>query len=212
VTVCGAPSPAKFRSKTIAHAHSLTIEAHCDASRLTAAPQTKIDAPRSNWEEVMSDFQIRRVVTGHDANGKAVVLYDEIGKEVSVGRPGATSCVVWTTEGWPISNDGSEDEAKRKSGTTLENGTVFRIVRFDPGVTPRNHRTDSIDYAVVMSGEIDMDLDGTVVHLKAGDILVQRGTVHNWINRGKEPCVIAFSLIYAKPVTTKSGKKLDAHG
>jgi len=160
----------------------------------------------------MSDFQIRRVVTGHDANGKAIVLYDEIGKEVSVGRPGATSCVVWTTEGWPISNDGSEDEAKRKTHTTLENGTVLRVVRFDPGVTPRNHRTDSIDYAVVISGEIDMDLDGTVVHLKAGDILVQRGTVHNWINRGKEPCVIAFSLIYAKPVTTKSGNKLDAHG
>jgi quercetin dioxygenase-like cupin family protein len=120
--------------------------------------------------------------------------------------------VVWTTEGWPISNDGSEDEAKRKTHTTLENGTVLRIVRFDPGVTPRNHRTDSIDYAVVMSGEIDMDLDGTVVHLKAGDILVQRGTVHNWINRGKEPCVIAFSLIAAKPVTTKSGKVLNAHG
>jgi len=89
---------------------------------------------------------------------------------------------------------------------------VLRIVRFDPGVTPRNHRTDSIDYAVVMAGEIDMDLDGTVVHLKAGDILVQRGTVHNWINRGKEPCVIAFSLIAAKPVTTKSGKVLNAHG
>jgi quercetin dioxygenase-like cupin family protein len=89
---------------------------------------------------------------------------------------------------------------------------VLRIVRFDPGVTPRNHRTDSIDYAVVMSGEIDMDLDGTVVHLKAGDILVQRGTVHNWINNGKEPCIIAFSLIYAKPVTAKSGKVLNAHG
>jgi quercetin dioxygenase-like cupin family protein len=169
-------------------------------------------ATNQSREAAMSDFQIRRVVTGHDANGKAIVLFDEIGKEVSVGRPGATSCVVWTTEGWPISNDGSEDEAKRKTATTLDNGTVLRIVRFDPGVTPRNHRTDSIDYAVVMSGEIDMDLDGTVVHLKAGDILVQRGTVHNWINRGKEPCIIAFSLIYAKPVTTKSGKKLEAHG
>ena len=160
----------------------------------------------------MSDFQIRRVVTGHDANGKAIVLYDEIGKEVSVGRPGATSCVVWTTEGWPISNDGSEDEAKRKTATTLDNGTVLRIVRFDPGVTPRNHRTDSIDYAVVMAGEIDMEVDdGKSVHLKAGDLLVQRGTIHNWNNRGTKPCVIAFVLIAAKPVEI-GGAVLKAHG
>ncbi|HVA15828.1 MAG TPA: cupin domain-containing protein [Stellaceae bacterium] len=156
-------------------------------------------------------LQIRRVVTGHDASGKAIVLFDEIGKEVTSGRPGATACVVWTTEGWPISNDGSEDEAKRKTGTTLENGTVLRIVRFDPVVTARNHRTDSIDYAIVMSGEIDMDIDGAVVHLKAGDVLVQRGTIHNWINRGTEPCMIAFSLIAAKPVTA-GGKSLKAQG
>jgi quercetin dioxygenase-like cupin family protein len=156
-------------------------------------------------------FEIRRVVTGHDSNGRAIVLHDEIGKEVSSGRPGATACVVWTTEGWPIDNDGAADEAKRPTHTTLDNGTVFRIVRFDPGVTARNHRTDSIDYAVVMSGEIDMDIDGAVVHLKAGDVLVQRGTIHNWINRGKEPCIIAFSLIYAKPVTA-GGKTLKAQG
>src|SRR5262249_27082822 len=71
-------------------------------------------------------------------------------------------------------------------------------VSFGSGVAPRNHRTDSIDYAVVMSGEIDMNLDGTVVHLKAGDVLVQRGTIHNWINKGSEPCVIAFVLISAR--------------
>lgn len=156
-------------------------------------------------------FEIRRVVTGHDSSGRAVVLYDEIGKEVSSGRPGATACVVWTTEGWPVDNDGATDEAKRKVGTTLDNGTVFRVVRFDPGVASRNHRTDSIDYAVVMAGEIDMDIDGAVVHLKAGDVLVQRGTIHNWINRGTEPCVIAFSLIAAKPVTA-GGKTLPAQG
>jgi quercetin dioxygenase-like cupin family protein len=157
------------------------------------------------------DLKVRRVVTGHDSNGKAIVLYDEIGKEVSSGRPGATACVVWSTEGFPVSNDGSKDEAPRKVGTTLDNGTVFRIVRFDPGVASRNHRTDSIDYAVVMAGEIDMDIDGAVVHLKAGDVLVQRGTIHNWINRGKEPCMIAFSLIAAKPATA-GGKVLNAHG
>jgi quercetin dioxygenase-like cupin family protein len=61
---------------------------------------------------------------------------------------------------------------------------VFRVVSFGPGVTPRNHRTDSIDYATVISGEIDMELDGTSVRLKAGDVLVQRGTIHNWVNKG----------------------------
>jgi mannose-6-phosphate isomerase-like protein (cupin superfamily) len=88
---------------------------------------------------------------------------------------------------------------------------VFRIVSFGPGVAPRNHRTDSIDYAVVMSGEIDMDLDGTIVHLEAGDVLVQRGTIHNWINKGSEPCVIAFVLISAKSASA-GGKLLPAQG
>ena len=73
----------------------------------------------------------------------------------------------------PVSTPG------RKVGTTLDNGTVFRVVSFGPGVTPRNHRTDSIDYGTVISGEINMELDGTSVHLKAGDLLVQRGTIHN---------------------------------
>ena len=156
-------------------------------------------------------LEIRRVVTGHDSTGRAIVLYDEIGKEVSSGRPGATACVVWTTEGFPISNDGSSDEAKRKVATTLDGGTVFRVVRFDPGVAARNHRTDSIDYATVISGEIDMELDGETVHLKAGDVLVQRGTIHNWVNKGAEPCVIAFVLVAAKPVTA-GGKVLNAQG
>src|SRR5215471_8024919 len=156
-------------------------------------------------------LEIRRVVTGHDSTGRAVVLYDEIGKEVSSGRPGATSCVVWTTEGSPVSNDGSVDEAKRKVGTTHDSGTVFRVVRFDPGVTPRNHRTDSIDYAVVLAGEIDMELDGSTTRLRTGDVLVQRGTIHNWVNRGTEPCIIAFVLVDAKPVVI-GDRRLDATG
>jgi quercetin dioxygenase-like cupin family protein len=156
-------------------------------------------------------LRVRRVVTGHDANGKATVMIDEIAQNVISTRPGANSAVIWTTEGWPVDNDGHEDTSTRKVGTTLPGGTVFRVVQFNPGVAPRNHRTDSIDYAVVISGEIDMDLDGTEVHLKAGDVLVQRGTIHNWINRGTEPCVIAFALIDAKPVTA-GGKVLHAVG
>src|SRR6201987_4849156 len=155
--------------------------------------------------------QIRRVVTGHDASGHAGVKIDEIAKTLVSSRPGATASVVWTTQGFPVDNTGEEDAGLRKTGTTLDNGTVFRILELVPGVPPRNHRTDSIDYAVVMSGEVDMELDDAKVHLKAGDVLVQRGTIHNWVNRGSEPCLIAFVLIAAKPVTV-GGKVLRAEG
>jgi len=156
-------------------------------------------------------LKVRRVVTGHDEQGRAKVIIDETTTNVTPQRPGADYSVIWTTEGFPLSNDGSDDPSHKPIGTTLPNGTVFRVVSFAPGVAPRNHRTDSIDYAVVISGEIDMDLDVGSVHLKAGDVLVQRGTIHNWVNRGTAPCVIAFTLISAKPVTA-GGKTLNAHG
>jgi quercetin dioxygenase-like cupin family protein len=156
-------------------------------------------------------LNIRRVVTGHDDQGRAKVLIDEIVKNVMSQRPGALYSVIWSSEGFPVNNDGNADPSGKKIGTTIPNGTVFRIVSFGPGVAPRNHRTDSIDYAVVMSGEIDMDLDGTTVHLKAGDVLVQRGTIHNWVNKGTEPCVIAFTLVSARSVSA-GGKTLTAQG
>jgi quercetin dioxygenase-like cupin family protein len=156
-------------------------------------------------------LNIRRVVTGHDERGCAKVLIDETVKNVTSQRPGALYSVIWSSEGFPVNNDGEQDPSGEKIGTTIQNGTVFRIVSFAPGVAPRNHRTDSIDYAVVISGEIDMDLDGASVHLKAGDVLVQRGTIHNWINKGNEPCVIAFTLISAKSATA-GGRALAAQG
>ena len=155
---------------------------------------------------------IRRVVTGHTKDGHAKVEIDEIAKNVISNRPGASSCVLWSTKGFPVDNDGFDDPTTGSFKTTVENGTVFRIVRYEPGVTPRNHRTDSIDYAIVISGQIDMELDdGVVVSLKAGDALVQRGTIHNWVNNGTEDCVIAFVLISGKPVTA-DGKPLNAVG
>ena len=156
-------------------------------------------------------LRLRRVVTGHDTNGRAVVKIDEVSKNLTSGRPGQMACVVWTTESFPVDNSGDADAGLRQVGTTLNNGTVFRVVEFGPGVARRNHRTDSIDYAVVVSGELDMELDDSVVHLKAGDVVVQRGTIHNWVNRGTFPCVIAFVLIDAKPVGV-GGKVLNAVG
>jgi len=156
-------------------------------------------------------INVRRVVTGHDDQGRASVLIDETVKNVASQRPGALYSVIWSSEGFPVNNDGDADPSGKKIGTTISDGTVFRIVSFGPGVAPRNHRTDSIDYAVIMSGEIDMELDVGKVHLKAGDVLVQRGTIHNWVNTGSEPCVIAFTLVAAKSVTA-GGKMLPAQG
>jgi quercetin dioxygenase-like cupin family protein len=156
-------------------------------------------------------LNIRRVVTGHDAQGRSTVLIDEPVSNQHSPRPGATYSVIWSTDELPASNDGSEDPSNKKIATAIADGSVFRVVSFGPGVTPRNHRTDSIDYAVILSGEIDMDLDGVETHLKTGDVIVQRGTIHNWINRGTEPCVIAFVLIAAHAAVA-DGKALPAVG
>ena len=73
------------------------------------------------------------------------------------------------------------------------------------------HRTETVDYAILLSGELDLELDvGEVVHLKPGDVVVQRGTVHTWVNRGSVPAVTAFILIDAKPVEV-AGEVLGTH-
>jgi quercetin dioxygenase-like cupin family protein len=144
-------------------------------------------------------LQIRRVVTGHDANGKARVAIDEIVSNVISRRPGQDSVVVWASDQLPADVSTFHDISSEVEKSTVPGGSVFRICRYEPGVAPRNHRTESIDYAVVISGEIDMELDdGEKVHLKAGDVVVQRGTVHNWTNNGDVPCVVAFVLVSAK--------------
>lgn len=156
-------------------------------------------------------LKIRRVVTGHDAQGRARVAIDEECGNVISRRKNHASCVVWSTGESPADNGSEADGGAREVATTDPDGTVFRIVQFSPGVAPRVHRTDSIDYAVVISGEIDMELEGETVHLRAGEVLVQRGTIHNWVNRGNEPCVIAFVLVAAQPVE-RAGRRLDAVG
>ena len=141
-------------------------------------------------------LEVRRVVTGHDKNGKARIIIDELSNNVISRRAGQQSTVIWATDQTPPNLEGLNDLSPDVKSTTVANGTVFRVSRFEPGVAPRNHRTASMDYAVVISGEIDMELDdGEVVNLKAGDVLVQRGTIHNWTNPGTEPCIIAFVLM-----------------
>ena len=156
-------------------------------------------------------MKVRRVVTSHDKDGKAVVAIDEVSKDVVSFRPGATIANIWSSAGFPVDNEGAKDTAKEITATTRDGGTVFRVIEYAPGVTPRNHRTNSIDYAVVLSGQIDMELDDQMVTLRAGDVLVQRGTIHNWVNKGSEPCQIAFALVDARPVKA-GGKTLNAEG
>ena len=172
-------------------------------------------------------YKIRRVITGHDKDGKAVCISDNIATEVlqRESRPGVALTNFWQTKSTPAEYDGEEESL---GGPFIlhppKNGSIFRMVEFkpeDPEVLktldgksafsemgaskaivenarhPFMHRTNSVDYAIIVKGEINMLLDDTEVHLKAGDVVVQRGTNHAWSNQGKETCLIAFVLIDA---------------
>ena len=150
---------------------------------------------------------VRRVVTGHDANGKAVVASDERLSAVS-RRIGAnvTGCEMWSTDRMPVDNSAEAAAAQRAGFVKRYNyvgsgeGTTFRITEWAPGHARFTHRTETVDYAILLSGEIDLELENNeVVHLKPGDVVIQRGTTHTWVNRGSVPAVTAFILIDAKP-------------
>ncbi len=142
----------------------------------------------------------RRIVTGHDAEGRSIISTDGIPGHRRSLRPGHESWVVWSTESVPADLLGVSDGADHVIGRSLPEGTVFRVTTYEPGVQSAPHQTDSVDYAIVIAGEIDLVLDTQTVHLQAGDVVVQRGTRHDWRNHGTEPCVIAFCLVGAKPV------------
>tara|TARA_B100001250_G_scaffold414629_1_gene454967 strand:- start:11911 stop:12519 length:609 start_codon:yes stop_codon:yes gene_type:complete len=162
-------------------------------------------------QKVGEKLKIRRVVTGHYPDGRSRVDIDEINTKSQSSRSGHQRTTIWSTGIFPADNQIKEDGSKRTLATSDPNGTVFRIGKYDPGVAPRNHRTESIDYAVVLSGEIYMGLDDGEVHLRQGDVLVQRGTIHDWENRGDIPCIIAFILCAANPLVF-DGKIVSAKG
>ena len=161
-------------------------------------------------------LEVRRIVTGHDANGKAVVASDERLKAI-VRRPGITGCEIWSTDAMPADNSAEGEAAQRKGFVTRYNyvgsgeGTVVRITELAPNGPKFMHRTETVDYAILLSGTCDLELDdGKVLHLTAGDVVVQRGTMHAWVNNGPGPCVFAFILIDAKPAVA-GGKELLTH-
>jgi mannose-6-phosphate isomerase-like protein (cupin superfamily) len=174
------------------------------------------------------DFKpTRRVVIGHDSAGKAVALFDGPITPRQRSPGGNAVANLWVTSEFPVEVSGSADRAQTQVGVPPPvNGTIFRVVDFTPvpvgglaphvdhekvltamGIDPatqgyarhaNTHRTKSIDYAIVLDGEIDMLMDDSQIHLQAGDVLIQQGTNHAWVNNGNKPCRVAFVLIDAK--------------
>ena len=168
--------------------------------------------------------EMRRVVTGLDDRNHATVLFDTL-MALKTVAPGIKATNFWITDSYPPSLT-KEDPSGTPIGTAPpDNGTKFRVVEFAPldadseaklppemiqkGITnsptrgipvkhPLMHRTRSLDYAVILSGEIDMMLDDTSVHLKQGDVIVQQATNHAWVNHGTQPCRILFVLMDSK--------------
>lgn len=143
---------------------------------------------------------IRRVVTGHSADGKAIVASDTVMSPEKIPNGDAFFAKLWTTATSPADCNDPADGATRPSGLTLPGGTVLRIVDMEPGRRSPMHRTSSVDYGIVLDGEIELELDGGKrVHLAAGDVVIQRGTIHAWVNEGARAARMAFVLIDAAP-------------
>ena len=148
----------------------------------------------------------RRIVTGHDAAGKAVVVSDGVMEPESVRDGAAYFTKIWTTDVSPADCDDPFDGAQREVGLTCPGGTVLRFVDIGPGTRTAMHRTDSLDYGIVLDGELDLELDdGKTVRVRAGDTVVQRGTIHAWVNDGPDWVRMVFFMIDAKPATVDGG-------
>jgi quercetin dioxygenase-like cupin family protein len=147
---------------------------------------------------------IRRVVTGHSASKVAKVILDAPATNAKFPGPGMVSTMIWCTDRAPAdiaAGEKIEDMGARILGTAPPpKGTRFAVIDFPPGNKPHMHRTETIDYVIVIEGEIEMDMEDSTVKLKAGDVMVQRGTNHAWANRSNKRARVAFVLIDAEPL------------
>jgi quercetin dioxygenase-like cupin family protein len=147
---------------------------------------------------------IRRVVTGHDRKNVAKVIREGAAANTKTPREGVSSTLMWCTDAMPADiavGEDTEDMGARILGTAPPpNGSRFIVMEFAPGIASEMHRTETIDYIAVLEGEIDMDMDDSSVKLRAGDIMVQRGTNHAWVNRSGAPARLAIVLLDAKPL------------
>lgn len=141
---------------------------------------------------------VQRVVTGHDDNGRAVFKSEDYAPTKIISTGDAAFLMVWTTESVPADNNDETDGRLRDVGLTINKGSVIRIVDMLPGAVSPMHRTNSIDYGIILSGEVELELDdGATKTVYEGGVIVQRGTNHLWRNVSDKPCRIAFILIEA---------------
>ena len=138
---------------------------------------------------------VRRIVTGHDAKGKAVFAADESLEEAALGA------VVWSAGQLPADNNGDARPAPTPAGIAAPGGAIVRVMTIAPGHRSPMHRTQTLDFGVVLEGSIQLELDdGATTSAGPGDVVVQRGTIHAWENVTDAPCRIAFVLIAATPL------------
>jgi quercetin dioxygenase-like cupin family protein len=151
-------------------------------------------------------LHVRRIVTGHDSEGRAVFTHDDA---VPSGRLGA---VVWSSKDVPADNGDETDGAAREIGIISPAGSVIRAMSLEPGQRSPMHRTQSLDYGIVLEGEIELELDdGAVRTVRAGEIVVQRGTIHAWNNASSAPCRMVFVLIAAEPLVVNGQAVAPTH-
>lgn len=145
--------------------------------------------------------KIRRVVTGHTTEGTAIFASDETFETIVIPSGDAAMATIWTTATVPADCNDETDGRLRDAGTTLKGGSVIRVVDMLPNASSPLHRTNSIDYGIVISGKIELELDNQVFKvIEAGEIIVQRGTIHKWRNPSdSEICRIVFVLTEARP-------------
>ncbi len=172
-----------------------------DASLAGPGPQKPGDHPPINEGVSPPTPPIRRIVTSHDGTGKTVVMNDGLATHHKGSGRGNVSTLIWSTDETPAEIWGSEDFGARVSGTQPpQRGSRFCVIDYPPGTPGRTHRTETVDYIVCLAGSMDMELDdGAKVRLAAGDIMVQQGTNHSWLNTGDETCRLAIALMDAKP-------------
>jgi quercetin dioxygenase-like cupin family protein len=156
---------------------------------------------------------IRRVVTGHNKTGDATVVSDKEFQPKLVASGDAEFALLWTAPDLPVDNNDDTDGAERDAGLTLKGGSVIRVVDMLPGRSSPMHRTNSLDYGIVVKGELELILDNDeTVQLKEGDLVVQRGTIHMWRNPNPDTvCRIVFILTEATAVEVDGKALTEIH-
>ncbi|KAF9638209.1 Cupin RmlC-type [Lasiodiplodia theobromae] len=154
----------------------------------------------------------RRLVTGHDEKGKAVYLKDHT-IEPEATNMDASFAVLWETHEFPANNNGFKDPIETKTESlSNKDGVVLRVVDIPANTVTPFHRTVSLDFGIVLEGEVECYLDdGVTKRMKRGDVCVQRGTIHGWKNPTDQPARIYFVLIAAGPVEI-DGKPFEKTG